>query len=344
VEHLTERQQQVLAIIVNRYIETALPVGSKTIAAGFPNAISSATIRNEMVYLESCGLITHPHTSAGRIPTDRGYRLYVDVLPARHLDPADAGVIAWEFRQRVKSVEDLIERTSHVLAFLTEQASWVLFPDQNELTLKRIDLVPFGQTHILVVWTSTTGMVLHKILPMDEVVSEDEMARLNQFVNLEITGKTLPEVCQYLQTRLAEARDSLHLLYRRAHYIASNVFDLNSERRVCLDGSRYVVKQPEFQSDFEKAKRLFQILEERQTLCEISSHLPELQQVYVRIGHENNQSEIQDCALITSQYYLGHQVMGTLGVLGPKRMPYARVIGIVDHVARRLSSALEELL
>ncbi len=342
---LTERQKEILAIIINKYVETVCPVGSKTISEKFSSDVSSATIRNEMAFLENLDLVTHPHTSAGRIPTDKGYRFFVNsCLRTKSVDSAEAGLIAHEYRQKVKSIEELIERTSRILSFLTEQAGLVLYPHPKELVLKRIELISYGRSHLLVIWATTTGIVQNKILDMEENIPESELNRLNYLLNAELSGKRFSEIHEFLNGRLAQVKDSLAASYRLAHHVALRAFDVSQERRFCLDGSRLVLKQPEFQDDALKSRMFFRAIETKEMLRETFDQDLEPEEVRVQIGSENRHREIWDCTVVTAPYRFQNRTLGILGVLGPKRMPYARVISIVDCVARRLSDAFEALI
>ena len=345
MDTVTERQKEILAIIINGYVETVCPVGSKTIAEKFDSEISSATIRNDMVDLERIGFVTHPHTSAGRVPTDRGYRFFVNsILRIKSVDSAEAGLIAHEYRQKVRSIEELIERTTRILSFLTEQAGLVLYPSQKALVLKRIELIPYGHAHLLVVWAMATGIVQNTIVDMEELIPNEELDRLNRFLNAELCGKCFSEIHDFLQEKLPHVQQSLRLGYRLATEIAERVFQCDKERKFYLDGSRYVLKQPEFQEDALKARTFFRALETRETLRLAFDQNLAQGEVRVQIGTENQQKDMWDCSLVTTQYYFQNRALGALGILGPKRMPYARVISLVDCIARRFSDALENLV
>ena len=199
METLTERQREVLTIIVDTYVRSACPVGSKMVAESCLTNVSSATIRNEMGTLEEYGYITHPHISAGRTPTDKGYRFYVNTLLAeKSIEPPEASLIAREYRQKVKNIEELIERTSKILSFLTEQTGLILYPSQKELVLKRIELIPYGCRHLLVIWATTTGIVQSKMVNMEEEVQSEELIQLTRFLNAELVNKCFDEILSHL--------------------------------------------------------------------------------------------------------------------------------------------------
>jgi len=340
---LTERQRKVLKIIVESYAGTVEPVGSKTIAGRFSSDVSPATVRHEMAELEKLGLITHLHTSAGRLPTDAGYRYYVDsIMPNKTVEATEAALVAWEFRQQAKSMEDLLERTSRILSSLTEQAGWIVYPNFKELILKRIELIPYGRSHLMVVYATSAGFIHSQMVDMQEAIEIEELQKLNHFINAELTGKSLDAMAAYLEHQLQNVRDSAGRFHKTALAIARHVFEREAERRIVLDGSRYVLRQPEFR-DARKTKQLCRLLESKESLRETLPSTTE-QKIYVKIGRENAAQEIWDCSLITSEYHAGSQTLGTLGILGPRRMAYARVVAVVDYVARRLSNAIEELI
>ena len=344
MDQLTLRQQQILALIVTSYIETVAPVGSVVISQKFNRDISSATIRNDMVTLEEAGYITHPHTSAGRIPTDKGYRLYVDsLLKAKAVDPSEAGLIAREYRQRINNIEELIERTSKILSFLTEQAGIVVYPSEQDLVLKKIQLIAYGSSHLIVVVIATNGMVFNKIVNMDEEITEQELIRLNHFLNSELPGCYYREIGLHLDKLFSETKDSLARQFAAVRHLLADAFECEKSRKLSLDGSRFVLKQPEFQGDAIKARLFFKALESRDAFQELFHEQLLPGEVRVKIGSENTHRDIWDCTLVTSQYFFRNQSLGTLGVLGPKRMPYARVISLVHHVAMRLSDAFDQL-
>jgi len=341
---VTERQKTVLAAVVNAYIKTGCPIGSKAVAREFRFEISSATVRNEMSELEENGFITHPHISAGRVPTDKGYRYYVDsLMQVSSVEPNEAAWVAWEFRQKAGSVEDLIDRTIQILAALTEQAAWIVYPGWEMLVLKHIELIPFRQRRLVVVWTATSGFVQNKVVELPVDVSENELSRLNYFLNGELSGKYFSEIPKYLNSRLAEANDAVLSLYRAARLVAERVFGGLDERRFVLHGARHIFRQPEFR-DQNKTRLLARLLERTNTLRELFMEPVSSGQVRVKIGRENHPEETWDFSTVMAPYHFQDQSLGTLGILGPTRMPYARVIALVDCVARRLTNGIEALV
>ena len=339
---LTERQKNILRIIVGTHVKTIMPVGSQAISKFFEDKLSSATIRNEMHDLEERGFIKQPHTSAGRIPTDQGYRFYVDHLMSEtSVPPHVATLVAREFRERMDNLDTLIERTSKVLSSLSEQAGIVVFPTFEGLSLKRIELTLLSKRHLLVVWVVSNGVVQNKVIDLKEEIPQAEIERINRFLNEELSGVLMSDVIPHLSQKFNEAKDALKSLYRNAHIIVRDSFPKSSVRRIALEGSRYILDQPEFQ-DWEKSKRLFKMLEEREFLMDLVQSNGSGEGVRVQIGLEHHCEDIWDCSVVTAKYHVNQKIVGALGILGPRRMPYEKVISLVDFVSRRFSEALEQ--
>ena len=339
---LTERQKNILRIIVGMYVKTVTPVGSRNISKFYQNKLSPATIRNEMHDLEERGLIKQPHTSAGRIPTDDGYRYYVDHLMNEVVVPPHlTTLIAREFRDRIDNLETLIEKTSKILSSLSEQAGIVIFPMLEDLTVKRIELTLLAKKHLLVVWVLSNGVVQNKVVDLNEEIPPLEIERVGRFLNNELSGLPMSDVMRHLEDKFVEAKDALRSLSRNAHSIVRESFPVPGQRRLSLQGSRYILDQPEFQ-DWEKSKRLFKTLEEHKFLMDLVQSNLDDDGVRVQIGLEHHCQDIWDCSFVTARYCVNKKTVGALGILGPRRMPYERVISLVDHMSRRFSEALEQ--
>ena len=337
---LTSRQNDILRIIVSVYIKTVTPVGSRNISKFYQDALSPATIRNEMHDLEEKGYIKQPHTSAGRIPTDKGYRHYVDhLMLAVALPPHVVALVAREYRERMDTVEILFERTSKILSSLSEQAGLVVFPTFDGLTLKRIELTQLGVKHLLVVWVMSNGFVQNKIIDSHDMPAID-LERINRVLNEELGGALMLEVRDRL-TDKANVQHSLQRLYQSAQMIVRESLPNAQIRRMALEGSRFIFDQPEFH-DWEKSRRLFKTLEEKEFLTDLLQTGSNHEGVSVQIGVEHHCEDIWDCSFVTAQYRVNQKVIGSLGVLGPRRMPYERVISLVDYVSRRFGEALEQ--
>lgn len=339
---LKQRQKDVLRVIVSTYVKTVNPVGSRTIAKYYQNEFSPATIRNEMHDLEEREYISQPHTSAGRVPTDKGYRYYVDhLMPESKVPVHVAALVAREYRERIDNMEALVERTSKILSTLSEQAGFVVFPVFEELAFKRIELTSLGHSRLLVVWVTHNGFIQDRVIDMKEEIPEVELERISRFLNQELSGRLLAEIEPYLAQKLERATDALRALHRIASLIVRDSFPKTLERKLSVQGSRYILEQPEFK-DWEKSRRLFKILDSKESLIDLCHAKAGSVGVQIQIGSEHHCDDIRDCSLITAQYYVDQKPTGTLGILGPRRMRYDQTISLVDFVSRRFGEWLEK--
>ena len=339
---MTERQQQLLKLVVDLYIRDAEPVSSLALVEGSDLGVSSATIRNELVALEQDGYLASPHTSAGRVPTDKGYRYYVDhLMPESKVPVHVAALVAREYRERIDNMEALVERTSKILSTLSEQAGFVVFPVFEELAFKRIELTSLGHSRLLVVWVTHNGFIQDRVIDMKEEIPEVELERISRFLNQELSGRLLAEIEPYLAQKLERATDALRALHRIASLIVRDSFPKTLERKLSVQGSRYILEQPEFK-DWEKSRRLFKILDSKESLIDLCHAKAGSVGVQIQIGSEHHCDDIRDCSLITAQYYVDQKPTGTLGILGPRRMRYDQTISLVDFVSRRFGEWLEK--
>lgn len=338
---LAKRAEHILGIIVLTYLEQGRPVASETIAERYDESLSSATIRNVMHELDELGFIRQPHTSAGRIPTDQGYRYYVDQLLGDPEVPTHVeAVVLREYRLEKDSVESLVERTSKMLSDLSVQTGFVMFPKFDRLKLSQVELTPLGKKHVLVVWVAENGLVQNQAVQLEEPLLPQEVKSLTDLLNRELAGLFLDAVPGYLDQKSAEVSDSLRSLYRRACAVVKRGFPQETSEKLVLEGSRHILDQPEFR-DSQKSKRIFRVIENHSTLLELLRGDLTEGGVRVRIGGENVIHEMQDCAVVTARYEVNREPVGGLGVLGPTRMAYGRVISLVDFVARKFGEALE---
>jgi heat-inducible transcriptional repressor len=341
-ENLTRRQRDLLGVIVATHVKTGKPVGSGTLAKHCEGEVSSATIRNEMHLLEELDLVTQPHTSAGRAPTDKGYRYYVDhLMLEQNLAPHVASVVAREYRSECENIESLVSRTSRLLSDFSAQVGFVTFPDFGSLVLKRIELSWVKQGHLLVVLVAGNGFVQNRVIQTDQNIPMEDLQRISRFLNQALEGIFLDEVSQYLDRYVDEQGEGPKHLYRVARSIVLEFLPRELQRKISLEGSRHVFEQPEFRSA-EKSKRLFRALEEREPLLDLIETDMNRDGVQVHIGLENECEDIQDCSFVVTRYRLNQRTVGGLGVIGPRRMPYGDIVSLVDFVSRRLGEALEQ--
>src|SRR3989338_3431025 len=249
-------------------------------------------------------------------------------MPEPKGPPHVAALVAREYRDKIHHIETLVVRTSKILSTLSEQAGLVIFPSFEQLALKRIELTPIGRQHLLVVCVTNSGFIQSSMIDMKEVIPESELSRLNRFLNQELEGVLLADIHTHLADRLEQAQDSLRALYKAAHAIVLESFPKAAERRIALEGSRHVLEQPEFQN-FEKSRRLFKMLESKESLMNLIHGTSEHPGAQVQIGLEHQCQDMRDCSFVTAQYRVNERIVGTLGVVGPRRMHYDRIVSLV---------------
>ena len=342
------RRQAVLATIIDEYLVSGEPVGSHVISEKFSRAPgwSSATIRNVMAELEEFGLLEQPHTSAGRIPTDQGYRHYVDnVLDSTKLSRQDVAAIenigvGDEVRARP---DRAMERASHVLSALSNNVGIVVWPSLAHNGLKHIRFVQLPDSRILVVLVSTSNVVHDKVIRLGEEFSQDELNRAASFLNTEFAGKSLLTIRSEIVARMKQERALYDSVVRNAILLCER--SLQDEdaavAEVFLDGASNIFGKPEF-SDTETIRELLQTFEEKSRLVKILNECVagDLSPVVkVLIGSENPVSSMQHCSVITTSYRVGTDVCGTLGVVGPTRIAYGRMMAVVNYLGRFMERA-----
>jgi len=340
---IDERKQKVLEAIIKDYVATAEPVGSRTIARKYGLGVSPATIRNEMADLEEMGLIEQPHTSAGRIPSQRGYRYYVDYLMEKYdLTESEKSSISSSFARRIREIDLTIQETGRLLSQLTNYTAIVMGPVPLQKVISRIEFIPLQPGKVMLIMVSDTGMIMHKILDMPESVEESDLHRISQVLNLRMQGVMFDRIkrtlLQELRKELMRQRQLLALVLE----ILDEYLRSGGEEKVYLGGILNILNQPEFRN-VEKIKKLIAVLEEEEFLKELLAE-GEGEGVTVRIGDENRRQEFQDCSVVIANYEVGGRVMGRLGILGPTRMEYSRAVSVVEFVSRALSEVLGEFM
>jgi heat-inducible transcriptional repressor len=342
------RRQAVLATIIDEYLVTGEPVGSHVISEKFSRAPgwSSATIRNVMAELEELGLLEQPHTSAGRIPTDRGYRHYVDnVLDSARLSRQDVAAIEnIGLRDQVRARPDrAMERASHVLSALSDNVGIVVWPSLAHNGLKHIRFVKLPDNRILVVLVSTSNVVHDKVLTLSEDFNQEELNKAARFLNTEFAGKSLIAIRSEIVARMKEERALYDAVVRNAILLCERSLqdEDSAVAAVFVDGASNIFGKPEF-SDTETIRQLFQTFEEKSRLVKILNECVAGDSsgvVQVLIGRENPTSSMQHCSVITTSYRVGTDVCGTLGVVGPTRIAYGRMMAVVNYLGRFMERA-----
>jgi heat-inducible transcriptional repressor len=333
---LEPRQERILLAVIREYIESAEPVGSAVLCQKYNLECSPATIRAEMGRLEEMGYLAQPHTSAGRVPLDRAYRHYVDrLLRERIQPPPEASSIAREFLDPHIELEELIEHTTHLLSHLTRYTSVVLGPRLGRSLFKYLQLVPVAPRQILLVMMTHAGGIVHKVVEVSHPVDAEQLARITNMLNDRLPGLSLEALNRGLQELPEPLEPEIALRLSEATRELTREF----ESRAFYEGVSRLLEQPEFR-DAQKARALIEIIEEERLLVEIMERSLSSKGLAVVIGTENRVSEMREFTVVTATYTVDGVAVGSLGVLGPTRLSYERVIPIVCYVADRLGSRL----
>lgn len=336
---MDERKNRVLQAIISDYVATAEPVGSRTIARKYRLGVSPATIRNEMADLEELGYIEQPHTSAGRVPSDRGYRYYVDCLmEVQQLEPAEQEKIRHAFERRVREVESLARETARLLSETTHLTSVIEGPQLGRAAFKEIHLVPMSRDRALLVYMTDTGFVENTLVDLPVEITMLELQRVGALLSEHLRGISVEQLNRgTLQELHRELRRYGSLLEQALEFLQASM-QPGERQRIWLSGATNLLSQPEFR-DVDKARLLLGVLEQEPVVSDALAGAGE--QVAVQIGEEIKIREMQDCSIITATYRAGDKVIGRIGVIGPKRMDYGKVIGLVNQITERMSETLE---
>ncbi|MFO7588814.1 MAG: heat-inducible transcriptional repressor HrcA [Gemmatimonadota bacterium] len=342
-ESLTEREKTILQAVVEAYIATAEPSGSRRIVRQYDLDISAATVRNTMADLEAKGYLTHPHTSAGRVPTDAAYRYYVDVLMGRRRLPAgERARLEKELvgRESANELESLVQRAARVLGLLTGELGLSVGPILAEVVLRRLDLVPIHSEKALLVLTLESGVVRTIYVDLPTALPAESLHAFASVLNERLAGSTLREIHGTLTERLRDVRladPSAAELMNIFVESGPDIFEWAvSPEDVHLGSISVVADQPEFVSG-ERLRALMQLVERRELLASILHSRALEEGTRITIGGEHGAPELADLTIVTATYSVGH-VEGVVGVIGPTRMPYEKVIALVDYTSSLVSN------
>jgi heat-inducible transcriptional repressor len=336
---LSERQRMILSAIIDDYIRSAEPIGSRSISKRGNVSFSPATIRNEMSDLEEMGFLEQPHTSAGRIPSHKGYRYYVDhLIQQASLGEDDVMKIKLFFAQRIQEMEDVIQHTATMLSQLTNYTSVVLGPEVFTATLKHLQIVPISESTAVAIIVTNTGHVENKTMAIPPNMSMSEIEKVVNILNAKLKNIPLIQFKSRLYSEVATELSKYASGYEDLLTAVEGVMQLDEKSRVYISGTTNILTQPEFQ-DVEKVKNILDMLNQAPTLVKLLSASPE--GVTIRIGSENTVEAVSDCSVITATYAIGGQPLGTIGIIGPTRMEYGKVIRLLDVLSRNVEFALE---
>jgi heat-inducible transcriptional repressor len=338
---LDERQEAILRSVIRQHIQTGEPIGSKTVANRPRFDLSPATIRNVMAELEERGLLVQPHTSAGRLPTAKAWRVYVDrMLRRRRVSAAQTQAIDQALFTRRGEIADLLSTASRQLSRFSNQVGVVLAPEISRIVVEHMEFVRLDRGRVVAVLVGRSGVVHNRILEIDEPLDQVELDQIGRYLSTEFAGKTLDEIRAIVAQRLSDERAAYDRLVARGLELGKRTLEVESAKaEVFVDGASNLVGAPEF-AEPEKMKALMMALERKQALIDLLGRVVKSDGVQVVIGEEEGEPDLADCALVAANYGSDDRVMGTLGIVGPTRMEYAQAIALVDYLAHVLSRYL----
>jgi heat-inducible transcriptional repressor len=344
VSELNTRDQLVLEAVVTDYIESGEPVGSRTISKRYGIQVSSATIRNVMADLEEMGFLQQPHTSAGRIPTEKGLRFYLDsIIQFKALQDQERALIRDALQESGGDARELLQRTSQILSRFCWQAGVVLWPRLEATRFKRIEFIRLRRRHLMVILVSKTGLVHNRVLDLEVDIQQEELDKYSRYVNELLQDLHLGEVKARIVEELKKEKVLFDEIYSRALEITQQAFQSTFDNvDVYIEGQTNLLNSPEF-ADVTRLRRLLGAFEDKTRIIRLlDMTLNKSRGSRIILGPESNLEELQEISLISSPYKRGNTLLGVLGVIGPLRMDYSRIIPVVEFTAGLLSQLLDE--
>ncbi|WP_291321042.1 heat-inducible transcriptional repressor HrcA [Desulfonatronospira sp.] len=341
--NLDQRQADVLFTIVRSYIQSGRPVGSRTVSRKSSLNLSPASIRNIMADLAEEKFIEQPHTSAGRIPSTKGFRYYLD-------SRLDVEPISGEVEKNIKAslsrvgpdLTQTLSQASKVLSSLSKQICLVITPSQQNIRWKHIDFILLRPGLVMSILVMEGGLVQNKVVSVQTDITADDLEKFSNYLNEHYQGKTLQQVRAGIVTQMQKARKQFDHLYQNALKLARESFDPGNNRQVYVDGTHYLFQDTDF-TDLSKMREVFKLLEERSKLLKLLDNTLESDGLSILMGREQDLEELSDYAVISSPYSLQDDSLGYVSIIGPTRMNYSRIIPAVDLTARILSQIFREI-
>ncbi len=340
-DDISERAQHFLKVLIERYIRDGQPVGSRTLSKDSGLDLSPATIRNVMADLEEMGLVTSPHTSAGRVPTEAGYRVFVDSLIS--LQPLNDSLLEQLHSQLPgdRPGTQALETASQLLSNMTRLAGVVMVPKRNQEKVMQIEFVPLSGTRVLAVIVTSAGEIFNRIIHTSRVFRRSELEQLSNYITEHYAGHDLEWVRHRVFGEMQHTREQMDTLMAEALRMAREAFAEEEDGAdVVVSGQTNLMDFDEL-AQMDRLRDLFQAFTEKQEILHLLDRCLEADGVQIYIGEESGYSTLRDCSVVTAPYKVDNEVVGVLGVIGPTRLPYDRVIPIVDVTAQLLGSALK---
>lgn len=339
MELVDKRKRQVLGAVVENHIKAPVPVGSKTLSRNslLKLQLSPATIRTIMAELDEMGYITQPHPSAGRLPTDKGYRFFIEELMTRqNLSNTEREKIDEVMAQEVIRVDGLLEATSSIISTLSSNAALVLLPKMSAVVVNKFFFLKISPSQTQAVLKTSIGRVINLLIEMDENWSETELSELSNFLNRDYAGQTLRQIRLKLRKKMKNERAHVNKLRSRALKMQEKLIAQQSNKELLIEGTSKLLDHPEFKQDAEKMKRLIRALSEKQKLIKLLDKCLETQKIEVTIGSELAMTGCEDISLVTTHCGPQSNWDGTIGVLGPRSMDYAYTFSLLAYMSGAL--------
>ena len=335
---LDDREQLVLHTIINEYIQKSEPIGSRNVSKVGPLKMSPATIRNIMGDLEEKGYLVQPHTSAGRIPTDLGYRYYIDHFVAleRELDRIIKSELDEAFHFPVPNIPVMMREFSKRLGLLTSSVGFVVASRTDSTALKQIEFTRLNRNSVLAILISKAGIVQNILLSVEATVTDNDLLHFSNYLNEELRAHGLAEVAESLSKELSEHKGEIYDIFSRIEELREDSLGF------FVEGAANILNFPEFQ-DTARLKNLLRTLDEKQLLCDILDKCLDTEGVQIFVGSEIGIGDADELGIVTRSYSKGGRVVGMLGVIGPKRMQYSKMISVVDYSADIITGMLNQL-
>lgn len=343
---LDDRSRTILLQTISDYISTAEPIGSRALSKNLLEKLSPATIRNVMADLEDMGYLQQPHTSAGRVPTDWGYKFFVNQILQQHSQNAPGIYIGrknYTLDDMDQTLNGVLEKTCNLLSENSKQTSLVMSPIFSNMLLKQANFIKVGKNEALAVFITEMGALENKMIRVDNDCTQEQLASISNYLNQEFSGKSLRTIREEIMHRMRNEKEHYDQLMKKASELWTRVFP--DEEEVCelyVNGLVNFLDQPEFTIDLDKMKSLLKTVEEKSKLIHLLDQCMHQDGMTILIGDEYFSDEMQGCSLIAKNYLMGNEKVGTVAIFGPKRMDYKRMIPIVNITANTVSELLSE--
>ncbi|PIQ99206.1 MAG: heat-inducible transcription repressor HrcA [Nitrospinae bacterium CG11_big_fil_rev_8_21_14_0_20_45_15] len=341
---LDDRSKAILLEIVQDYIQFGEPVGSRTVSKNIRETLSPASIRNVMADLSDQGYIRQPHKSAGRTPTDKGYRFFVNHLMEKEnhlmMTPSKPSKT---FNRSVQSLQDTLENACADLSHSSNQTGLVMFPSFSNALFKHIEFIKVGPREALAVFYSELGILQNKIIPIEQKMTQEELTSISAYINKEFAGQSIKNIRKEALRRIRSEKEHYDRLKKKALEFSTQILEDPDKAELLIEGAFHFLDSPEFGTNVERMKSLLRTVEEKTKLITLLDHCLEQDGAMIFIGGEDFDEEMEDCSLIAENYGCNGENLGTVAIFGPRRMDYSKMISLVKQTAQAVSKNLSTL-